>query len=173
MLGKIKNAAKKHFLTGLMIFIPMALTIFLVTWLDDLIMDQIVKLPTRFNPQSYLPFKLPGLGIIIIIILIYLIGFLGSIYLGKRIVMAYERMLDKVPGVRWFYVVAKQLMEAIFRLLEQFKGGSSRFRGVVLVEYPRQGIYSLAFVTGDSRGEVQKQTGEKVVNIHNHCQAHN
>ncbi len=162
----LKGAMKKHFLTGLLIFVPMALTIFLVTWLDDVIMEQIAVLPDKFNPQFYLPFKVPGLGIIITLLFIYIVGFLGSIYMGRRIVETYEKMLDKVPGVRWLYVVAKQLLEAVFTLVEEFQGkGAERFSGVVLVEYPRRGIYSLAFVTGDSRGEVQTKTETEVANV--------
>ncbi len=165
MLGTIKGKIRKHFLTGLMIFIPMALTIFLVTWIDTGIMAQLDKLPENLHPRTYLHFDIPGLGILITGIFIYLIGFLGSVYLGRTIVEAYEKLLDRVPGVRWFYVVSKQLLEAIFKLMEQFQKGGDRFSGVVLVQYPRIGIYSLAFVTGDSRGEIQAITKEKVVNV--------
>jgi uncharacterized membrane protein len=166
MLSRIKSAMRKHFLTGLLIFVPMALTIFLLTWIDGVIMEQIAILPDRFNPQSYLPFAIPGLGIILTLIFIYVIGVFGTIYMGRSIVNFYESILEKVPGVRWLYVVAKQIMEAIFRLLEEFQSrGDERFRGVVMVEYPRKGIYSLAFVTSDTKGEVQERTDSEVVNI--------
>ncbi len=157
---------RKHFLTGLLIFVPLGLTIFLVNWLDSRIMGLLETLPNYVNPHYYLPFKVPGLGIIISLMLIYMVGFLGSVYLGKQIVQLYERVLDSIPGVRWLYVVAKQIMQAVFKMFEEFQArGNDRFRGVVLVEYPRIGIYSLGFVTGDTRGEVQGRTDSKVVNV--------
>ncbi|PLX38830.1 MAG: hypothetical protein C0608_12060 [Deltaproteobacteria bacterium] len=164
--AKVKSAMKRHFLTGVLVFVPIVLTVYLVNWLDEVLMSQLSTLPPRFNPQSYIPFRVPGLGVILTIIIIYIVGAISSNYLGKKILEGYENLLERIPGVRWLYVVLKQMMEAVFNLLEEFQGkGSDRFRGVVLVEYPRKGIYSLAFVTGDTRGEIQERTASKVVNI--------
>ncbi|PLX45520.1 MAG: hypothetical protein C0609_02895 [Deltaproteobacteria bacterium] len=164
--AKVKSAMKRHFLTGVLVFVPIVLTVYLVNWLDEVLMGQLSTLPPRFNPQSYIPFRVPGLGVILTIIIIYVVGAISSNYLGKKILEGYENLLERIPGVRWLYVVLKQMMEAVFNLLEEFQGkGADRFRGVVLVEYPRKGIYSLAFVTGDTRGEIQERTASKVVNI--------
>jgi uncharacterized membrane protein len=165
-----KMKMRMHFLTGLLVCVPMAITILSVEWIDTSItnvMDRLLMLlPVAWAPEQYLPSKIPGLGIVITLLIIYAVGVFCSVYLGRMVVQFYERLLTGIPGVRWFYAVAKQLMEGIFKLMKEFRGeGADRFRGVVLLEYPRKGIYSLAFVTGDTMKEVTDKVGVPMVNI--------
>lgn len=166
MFTRLKNAIKRHFLTGLLVFVPIALTVFLVNWLDTALMAKISLLPPDYNPNTYFEGRVPGLGVLLTLAIIYVIGFVSSNYLGKIVVKVYERLLNQIPGVSWLYGVSKQFMDAIFKLLEELQGkGADKFRGVALVEYPRKGIYTLAFITGDSVAEIQEVTGKEVVNI--------
>lgn len=163
---RLGKAIKKHFATGLLIFLPLVVTFSIITWLDNSIIDLIKLLPKDFQPETYVAHKVPGLGIVISVAVIYVVGFLGSVYLGRKIVRVYEFVLETIPGVRWLYAAAKQILEAVFKTLAEFKEtGSDRFRGVALLEYPRKGIYTIAFVTGDAAAEVCRKTGLEMVNV--------
>jgi uncharacterized membrane protein len=123
-------------------------------------MDRILGvLPSRFHPDTYLPFPIPGLGVIFTLAIIQLVGLLSANLLGRRVVKTYEKILDRIPVVRGVYLAVKQLLEQIL------SPNSDRFRRAVLVEYPRRGIYSIGFVTGLGAGTLQENTPEKVLNI--------
>lgn len=166
MFKLLQKAIKKHFVTGLLIFLPLVLTFSVINWLDGAIIDLLKLLPDNWQPETIIKHKIPGIGILISAAVIYVTGLIGTVYLGKKVVKIYERMLETIPGVRWLYVSVKQILEAIFKTLEEFKEApSDRFRGVVLIQYPREGIYAMAFVTGDSRPEACEKTGKKLVNV--------
>lgn len=157
----LKRLLKKHLATGFLILIPLAVTISTINWLDKSIIALFSLLPPDYQPGKYLDPRIPGVGIAISIIIIYLTGFLGSVYLGRKIVLLYEMVLARIPGVRWLYVVAKQILEAVYKTLGQVsEEGGERFNGVVLIEYPRKGLYTVAFVTGETRGEIRAKGGE-------------
>ena len=159
MLKKIRKSIKGVFLTGIAAIIPVGVT-FYILYLIIGMMNKLVKIiPARFHPDQILPFHLPGLGIIITLILIFTVGLVTKSYLGKKLVSLGERMVGKIPLVRGIYNALKQLVDAVF----SDKGQS--FKKAVLIEYPREGLYSIAFVTGVSRGEVQVKTAQKCVNV--------
>ena len=159
MLKKIRKNIKGVFLTGIAAIIPVGVT-FYILYLIIGMMNKLVKIiPARFHPDQILPFHLPGLGIIITLILIFTVGLVTKSYLGKKLVSLGERMVGKIPLVRGIYNALKQLVDAVF----SDKGQS--FKKAVLIEYPREGLYSIAFVTGVSRGEVQVKTAQKCVNV--------
>jgi len=170
MFPRIKKTVRRHFLTGLLVFVPMALTVFLLSWIDNSITEVLDKaalwLPKEWEMEKHLPSRIPGVGIVATLFVIYVVGVLSSAYLGRAVVILYEHALQRIPGVRWLYAVAKQMMEAIFRLLEEFqKHGADRFRGVVLIEYPRRDCFTIAFITGDPPEEVVRKTGRDMVNV--------
>lgn len=154
-----KVQTRRHFLTGLLVIVPLGLTFFVVSWIVGF-MDRILGvLPSRFHPDTYLPFPIPGLGVIFTLAIIQLVGLLSANLLGRRVVKTYEKVLDRIPVVRGVYLAVKQLLEQIL------SPNSDRFRRAVLVEYPRRGIYSIGFVTGLGAGTLQENTPEKVLNI--------
>jgi uncharacterized membrane protein len=154
-----KVQTRRHFLTGLLVIVPLGLTFFVVSWIVGF-MDQIlVYIPPKFHPDTYLPFSIPGLGVIFTLFIIQFVGLLSANLFGRKVVKTYEQVLDRIPFVRGVYLAVKQLLEQI---LSQ---DSDRFRRAVLVEYPRKGIYSIGFVTGVGAGQVQEKTPEKVLNI--------
>ncbi|MEL6504775.1 MAG: DUF502 domain-containing protein [Pseudomonadota bacterium] len=141
---------RNYFFTGLVICAPLAITIYLtwtlVEWIDSWVKPY---LPAVYNPETYLPFSIPGFGVLVALIGITMIGFLTANLIGKSIVSYGEYLLSRMPVVRNIYSALKQIFETVFR------EDSDSFQSVVLVEYPRPGIWALAFVATDTLGEVQ------------------
>ncbi|MBN2539302.1 MAG: DUF502 domain-containing protein [Deltaproteobacteria bacterium] len=159
MVKKMRKKIKGVFLTGIAAIIPVGVT-FYVLYLIIGMMNKLVRIiPARFHPDQLVSFHIPGLGVIITLILIFIIGLLTKSYLGTKLVSFGERLVGKIPLVRGIYNALKQLVDAVF----SDKGQS--FKKAVLIEYPRKGLYSIAFVTGVSRGEVQVKTSQKCVNV--------
>lgn len=155
----IRAQTRRNFLAGLVVIVPLGLTYYVVSAIVGY-MDRIFAiLPPRFHPDTYLPFRIPGLGLIVTLIFIQVVGLLVANLFGRSIVRAYERVLERIPLVRGIYLAVKQLLEQI--LANQ----SDRFRQVVLVEYPRKGVYSVAFVTGESRGAVGAAIEQTTLNV--------
>ena len=156
---KIRKRIKGVFLTGIAAIIPVGVT-FYVFYLIIGMMNKLVRIiPARFHPDQILPFHIPGLGVIITLILIFIVGLVTKSYLGKKAVVLGEKLVGKIPLARGIYNALKQLVDALL----SDKGQS--FKQAVLIEYPRKGLYSIAFVTGESRGEVQLRTSQKCVNL--------
>jgi uncharacterized membrane protein len=143
---------RTYFLTGLILVAPLVLTVYVVRsmigWVDGLIKP---NLPSTMNPDTYLPFALPGIGLIIALFMITLIGFLTANFVGRKIVQSGEKMLARMPVVRSIYSGLKQIFETVF------SDKSQSFKSVALIEYPRKGVWALAFVAGDTQGEVRER----------------
>ena len=154
-----KEQTRRHFITGLIVTVPLGLTFFVVSWIVGFIDQALQFLPARFHPDRYLPFKIPGLGIILTLVVIQFVGLLSTNLFGRTFVKTYERLLDRIPFVRGIYLAVKQLIEQII------SPSSDRFRRAVLVQYPRKGIYSIGFVTGVSKGIMQEKTPQRVLNV--------
>ncbi|MDA2916346.1 DUF502 domain-containing protein [Nitrospinae bacterium AH_259_B05_G02_I21] len=144
---------RRIFVTGLLATIPLAVTIFLLSWLFTKL-DRLSPLITNSLIAIGLPlpagFRIPGLGILATAILIFVVGFITTTFVGGTIVTWGEKVLEKIPLVRTVYGGAKQVVEAVA------SQQTVAFNQVVMVEYPRKGLYSLAFVTRDSSGEIQQ-----------------
>ncbi len=159
-----KNGAtarlRNYFLAGVLVTAPISITFWLtwrvITFIDDRITPII---PPQWNPESYLPFGVPGLGLIVAVIALTLIGFLAAGYLGRMTMRIGERIVGRVPIVRSVYSWTKQVMETV--LSRQ----STAFREVVLIEYPRPGCWAVGFITGRTVGEVQRITAATVYNV--------
>ncbi len=159
MLNKIRKNIKGIFLTGIIAIVPVGVT-FYILYLIVGMMNKLVRIiPAKFHPDQLLPYHIPGLGVIITLILIFTAGLITKSYLGKKAVHMGERLVGKIPLVRGIYNALKQLLEAMFG----DKGES--FKKAVLIEYPRRGLYSIAFITDESRGEIQSKTSKKCINI--------
>src|SRR3990167_4228867 len=156
MIKKMRAHFKRYFITGLLVVVPLYLTISIFSLIVGY-MDRLLQfLPESFQPDTYLPFHIPGLGVIVTIAVIFLIGLLTTNLLGKRIVEIGDNILTKVPVFRNIYKPIKQFMETFF------VSGCSGFRKVVLIEFPSKGMYSVGFLTGLATGEIQDKTTERV-----------
>ncbi|MDD9910661.1 MAG: DUF502 domain-containing protein [Ahrensia sp.] len=146
---------RNYFFTGLVICAPLAITAYLtwtlIQWVDSWVKPYI---PAAYNPDEYLPFSIPGFGLVVALIIITLVGFLTANLIGRSIVNYGEYLLSRMPVVRNIYSALKQIFETVFR------EGSDSFERVVLVEYPRKGIWALAFVATDTLGETQARLNE-------------
>lgn len=154
--GRLRN----YFLAGVLVTGPVSLTVYLAWLIFEFADEQASALiPAPYNPENYLPFSLPGLGLLMMVILLIVIGWITAGYIGRLMVRGGETMMARVPVVRSVYSAIKQILETV--LAQQ----STAFRDVVLVEYPRRGIWALGFLTGDTRGEVQNVTAHEMVNV--------
>src|SRR3989337_2310695 len=143
-----------YFLTGLIVVGPVAITIYVVWWFINLV-DGWVKplIPKAYLPETYLPFNVPGVGLIVGIFGLMVIGALTANLFGRTIVAYGEMMLDRLPVVRGVYRLLKQIFTTIFS-----KSGSS-FKRVGLIEFPRRGLYSLGFISVEPPTEVKEKIG--------------
>ena len=148
---------RAYFLTGLAVTAPIAVTAYLVWIAVDFVDRQMLPLiPAAYNPQAW---GIPGVGLIIAAVALTLIGFLSANLLGRTIVQMGESVLSRMPVVRSIYSAAKQIFETLFAQK------SNAFREVVLIEYPRRGIWTIGFLTGSTQGEVQSMTDVEAVNV--------
>jgi len=151
---------RAYFLAGVIVTAPIGITALLIWQFITFLDSQVGSLiPDRYNPESYLPFSVPGLGLLITIAFLTLVGFLAAGLAGRTLVRIGERLLSRMPIVRSVYSTLKQIFETV---LAQ---SSRSFREVVLIEYPRRGIGAIGFVTGPTRGEVQVRSEEELVNV--------
>jgi uncharacterized membrane protein len=151
---------RAYFLTGVIVTAPISITFFLV-WQFLTFLDTQVEglLPARYNPETYLPFSLPGVGLLIMLAFLTIVGMLTAGLAGRTLVRLGERLLARMPVVRSVYGTLKQIFETV---LAQ---SSRSFREVVLIEYPRRGLGAIGFVTGPTRGEIQARSDEELVNV--------
>lgn len=160
MKGHLGTRIRNYFLTGVLVTAPIGLTVFLVLWIINKV-DIIVTgwLPFDYNPQSYLPFYVPGIGLVIVFIGITIVGALAAGIFGRMFINFSESILHRMPVVRGIYSALKQIFETVFN------HSSKAFRQVVLFEYPRKGIWAMGFITCTTEGEVQRETEKEVANV--------
>ena len=143
-----------------MVTAPVGITAWLIWLIVDLFDRAVVPLiPDAYNPSDILGVSVPGVGVVIVLVLVTLIGALVTNFAGRFLVRFGERLLARVPVVRTVYGTLKQIFDAV---LAQ---SANAFREVVLIEYPRRGIWVIGFITGATRGEVQRVTEEEMVNV--------
>jgi uncharacterized membrane protein len=153
-----------YFFAGLLTVAPIGLTLWLFWVLLKFVDGRVTPLiPLTYNPNTYLhstiPFEVPGVGLIVLIIALIIIGALARMLLGRTVVRISENLVNRTPVVRSVYGATKQIVETVL------KSQSDAFRQVVLFEYPRRGSWAIGFVTGSTKGEVQALTDDDVVNV--------
>lgn len=157
----LSEATRRYFVAGVVFFAPIGITLWalasIVVWLDNLILPAFLRL---ILPGANEPMRLPIVGMLFTFFVIILLGVVARHLFGVEVQRAWERLLSRVPVARSLYAGVKQLFEAIFT-----SNRTSQFNRVVLVEYPRKGIYAVAFTTGAARGVVQEATEKPMLNI--------
>lgn len=148
--------ARANFLTGLVVVVPVVLTIWL-TWAFITLVDQWIVpwVPRAYNPSTYTEIDIPGFGLVVFIIFTTIVGYLAKRVFGMQLIRLGEGILGRMPIVRSIYNAVKQIVETV---LSQ---SNTSFRQACLVEYPRRGIWAVAFVATDTRGEVRQRTGDE------------
>ena len=151
---------RSWFLTGILVMTPLLLTIYVawafITFVDNLVVPLV---PFNYRPSNYLPFSIPGLGLIIVFIFTTFVGLLATGLFGRTLILIWENILNRMPVVRSVYSAIKQILETVMATQ------SDAFRQAVLVQYPRKDIWAIGFVTGSTKGEVGKRVDKKMVNV--------
>tara|TARA_B100000029_G_C17367275_1_gene884834 strand:- start:296 stop:907 length:612 start_codon:yes stop_codon:yes gene_type:complete len=151
IFARIRN----YFITGILVLIPIGITVYLTIFLIK-VSSKI--LPKELNPDHYLPYNIPGLEILISLLLITFIGWLSLTFIGKRFITFFETVLNRIPILRTIYSSAGQLME-------NFSQDKKNKKSVVLVQYPRQGIWAVGFATKENKGRIKDAVGEDTINV--------
>ena len=148
---------QKYLIAGLLVWLPIVVTVLLFRFLITLMDQTLILLPSQIRPEAVIGFKLPGLGLILTLLVLIVTGIFAANFVGKSMVNFGEKIFKKIPIVRSVYSAAKNFADIVFSDTGQ------SFKKVLLIQYPRKGIYSLAFQTSKNLGEVQKKTGSDVV----------
>ena len=148
---------RRYLVAGLLVWIPLGVTIFVLRVLIGLMDRSLLLVPEQYRPEALLGFAIPGLGIILSVLVVLITGLLAANFVGRGMVSFWESLLNRIPIVRTVYSGAKNFAEIVF------SDSNESFKKVLLIEYPRKGIYSLAFQTATNLGEVQAKTGESVI----------
>ncbi len=151
---------RNYLLTGILVTAPIGITIYLAWGFIDLVDTTVTPLiPEQYQPEKYLKFSVPGLGILIVTISLILVGFLTANYLGRTLIAMGERLVDRMPVVRTVYSALKQILETVI------KQSSQAFRQCVLVEYPRRDLWVVAFVTAETGGEIRRVLDQELISV--------
>jgi uncharacterized membrane protein len=148
---------RTYFLTGVVVLIPIGITIYLTV----LIMSVSPSLiPASINPNKYLPFNIPGLEFLIAFIIITFVGMISLTFIGKTLLNFGQRLLNKIPILRTIY-------NGLGQLTKNFTSSNNKSKKIVLLEYPRKGVWSVGFATGDNKGEISTKVGgsKRLVNV--------
>ncbi len=160
---KLKIKLRNYFITGLLISLPIAFTIFILNFLfrllDDALSPTFTKLLITLGAPIQAGYRIPGLGVFMTLVAIFLIGVITTNVMGAKLLQLGEKILERIPIVRNVYTGAKQVVTTIATT------DTGAFNEVVVVEFPRKGIWSMGFITSQTRGEVQEITTEEVVNV--------
>jgi uncharacterized membrane protein len=148
---------RRYLVAGILVWAPLAVTFLLLRVAVNLMDKTLRIIPLQYRPEELLGFHIPGLGIILTFFVLLLTGMLAANFVGRYVVGGWESLLDRIPVVRSIYSAAKNFAEIVFSDSEH------SFKRVLLIEYPRPGLYSLAFQTSSELGEVQGRTGEEVI----------
>lgn len=150
---------RRYLIAGLLVWLPLGVTVLLIKLMVDTMDRVLLLLPPDWRPEALLGFHLPGAGVVVSVLVVLVTGMVVANLLGRRLVAGWESLLNRIPLVRSIYTGVKQVAETVLST-----GGQS-FRKVLLIEYPRKGMWCLAFQTGSNLGEVQQRTGADVVAV--------
>ena len=149
------SAIRNNFIAGIVVLIPIGITLYLTLFIIR-ISGRII--PKEINPNNYLPFNIPGVEIIIALLVITFIGWLSLSFLGKKFFELFNNILRKIPILRTIY-------SAIGQMTETFTKSNGKQKSVVLLEYPRKGIWAVGFATKENEGIIKNKVGEDIINV--------
>ena len=151
IFSKLRN----NFIAGVVVLIPIGITLYLTLFI---IKFSSKIIPKEINPNNYLPFDIPGLEILIAVIIITLIGWLSLSFIGKKFFELFNNVLRKIPILRTIY-------SAIGQMTESFTKTDNKQKSVVLLEYPRKGVWAVGFATKENKGLIKKKVNEDLINV--------
>lgn len=153
-------AIRRWLVAGMLVVVPIAITWWVLSWAVNTLDQTLNVLPPEWRPEAWIGFYVPGLGVLAVFVLLLLVGAIASNYFGSKIVDAWDRLLNRIPIVRSVYSSVKQVSDTLF------SDNSTAFREAVLVEWPRTGMWTVAFVTGSPSADINAQIGEGFVSLY-------
>jgi len=151
---------KRYFITGLLIWVPLAITAWVLVLIVGTMDQSLLLLPEAIHPRNLLGFDIPGVGAIMTLMVILLTGLLAANFIGQRLVSWWERLLARIPVVNSIYNSVKQVSDTLF------SSSGNAFRKALLIEYPRRGTWTIAFLTGTPGGEVLRHLDGEHVSVY-------
>lgn len=148
---------RRYLVAGILVWLPIGITIILLRILIGVMDRSLVLVPEQYRPEAWLGFAIPGLGLVLTVLILLFTGVLAANFVGRSLVAFWERILERIPVVRSVYSASKNFAEIVFSDSDQ------SFKKVLLIEYPRKGLYGLAFQTATELGEVQGRSQEELV----------
>ena len=152
------ESLRSHFLAGLLVFLPLAITLWFIGWVINLLDSVLAVLPDALHPNSYLPFAIPKLGALVTLLLILFLGFLTRGVATRRFLAAWENVFIQIPVFRGVYT-------AVQKLVQTFLGQSNAQRQVVMIEYPRSGVFTIGFAMGRAWSHLEDKKSAQLVNV--------
>jgi uncharacterized membrane protein len=153
----VLKTLRRYLAAGIIIWVPLVVTVLVIRFLINLMDRSLLLLPPAYRPDALLGFHIPGLGVLLTIVVLLVTGTLGANLFGSRIVGFWESLMSRIPLVRSIYSGAKQVAETVL------SDGSTSFKRVYLVQYPRKGVWSMCFQTSTNLEEIQGRTAEEVI----------
>lgn len=150
---------RKYIAAGLLVWVPLGVTVLIIKFLVELMDKSLLLIPEAYRPEQLIGFKIPGLGLVLVLFVVLITGVIVANIFGRSLVQLGEKILNRIPLVRSIYYGVKQVMETMF------SGAGKSFRKVVMIEYPRKGIWTLAFLTGEAMTSASDMTGKKMINV--------
>lgn len=149
---------KRYLIAGLLVWVPLGVTVMVINLLVGIMDKTLLWLPEAYRPDTLLGFHIPGLGVVLSAIIVMGTGVVVANLFGRKLVQIWENLLARIPLVRSIYASVKQILETVF-------SSGQAFRKVLLIEYPRKGLWTLAFQSSSTQGEAQAKTAEEVINV--------
>ena len=152
---------RRYFITGLLIWIPLSVTFAVLAWIINTLDGWIMPwLPQHLQPETIFGFAIPGLGVLLFAFILFATGVIGANVLGQRVVRFWESLLARIPVVKSLYNSIKQVSDTLF------SGNGKAFRKALLVQYPREGLWTIAFLTGTPGDEIAQLLGGNYVSVY-------
>jgi len=151
---------KRYFITGLLIWAPLGITIWVLSFILGMMDQSIMLLPTEWHPRSLFGFNIPGLGAVLTLLIVFITGLLTANFIGQRLIRWWGALLHRIPVVRSVYQSVKQISDTVFSPSFQ------AFRQAMLVQYPRPGSWTIGFLTGTPGGEIAQHLGNDMVSLY-------
>jgi uncharacterized membrane protein len=151
---------RKYFITGLLILVPLAITLWVLNLIITTMDQTLLLLPQQWRPEVFLKFSLPGMGVILTLLIVFLTGLAAHNFIGRRVVALWEAILVRIPVVNSIYSSVKQVSDTLF------SSSGNAFRKAVLVQYPRQGCWTIAFLTGAPGGDVANHLQGEYISVY-------
>ncbi len=151
---------RKYFITGLLILVPLAITLWVLNLIIGTMDQSLLLLPERWRPETLVGFHIPGLGTILTLLIVFITGLLTQNFVGNYVVIVWEALLKRIPVVNSIYSSVKQVSDTLF------SSSGNAFRKALLVQYPREGCWTIAFLTGTPGGDVKNHLHGDYVSVY-------